>query len=336
MKKTVLHGGPGSTPPPLSRISFTLALFVVSFLCSAGEMQAVPDQTPSILRDRIDAAADMLKDQPTLHAFSKERRRETIQFVVGNLLFVLLHEMGHVQVTEMGLPVLGREEDAADSYAAVKMLALKDAFSDRVLTEAARGWFYSDRRDRMEGVPIAFYDSHGLSRQRAYQIVCYMVGSDPGKFADLAEEAGLPEDRRRTCRGDFNNADWSWTKLLQGHLRRTRPRTEIRVRYRETGGRFEVFARIVESVKLLEAVAQHASNKYAWRAPFTIEAKSCGNGGADWNLATRSLTLCYEMAEDFAALYSAYGTARPIGERQTQIEQGETTKQMCLPESFGH
>src|SRR3954471_7690018 len=163
MKKTVLHGGPGSTPPPLSRVSFSLPLFVVSFLCSAGEMQAVPDQTPSILRDRIDAAADMLKDEPTLHAFSKERRRETIQFVVGNLLFVLLHEMGHVQVTEMGLPVLGREEDAADSYAAVKMLALKDAFSDRVLTEAARGWFYSDRRDRMEGVPIAFYDSHGLS-----------------------------------------------------------------------------------------------------------------------------------------------------------------------------
>src|SRR3954451_9132420 len=108
MKKTVLHGGPGSTPPPLSRISFTLALFVVSFLCSAGEMQAVPDHTQSILRDRIDAAADMLQDDPIPAAFSTERRRETIQFVVGNLLFVLLHEIGHVQVAEMGLPVLGR------------------------------------------------------------------------------------------------------------------------------------------------------------------------------------------------------------------------------------
>src|ERR1700746_3421143 len=41
-------------------------------------------------------------------------RRDMNELVVGNMLFVLLHEMAHVRVTERGLPVLGREEDAAD------------------------------------------------------------------------------------------------------------------------------------------------------------------------------------------------------------------------------
>jgi hypothetical protein len=37
------------------------------------------------------------------------------------MLFVLLHETAHALVSEMGLPVLGREEDAADAYATVTM-----------------------------------------------------------------------------------------------------------------------------------------------------------------------------------------------------------------------
>jgi hypothetical protein len=230
-------------------------------------------------------------------------------------LFVLLHEIGHVQIHDKGLPVLGREEDAADAYASVMMLEMKNEFSERVLTEAAKGWFYSDRRDRMERAPVVFYDSHSLSRQRAYQIVCYVVGSDPEKFAHLADETGLPEDRRQTCLGDFSNTEWSWSMLLKDHSRTTQPKTDIQVRYGEPAARFEVFARVMKSIQLLETVAQRLSDKYVWRAPFTIEAKTCGNANADWNLVTRTLTVCYEMAEDFAALYSSYGTKMPVTQR---------------------
>jgi hypothetical protein len=246
---------------------------------------------------------------------SDAQRRDAIRFVVGNLLFVLLHEIGHVQITEMGLPVLGREEDAADGYATVMMLAMKNEFSERVLMEAAKGWFYSDRRDRMERAPLVFYDSHSLSRQRAYQIVCYMVGSDPEKFEALADETGLPEERRGSCQGDFSNAEWSWNKVLQDHRRTTQPRTDIRVHYGEPGARLEVFARVMKSIELLETIAQRLSDRYVWRAPFVIEVTSCGSPGAQWNLATHTLTVCYEMAEDFAGLYSSYGDEKDISRR---------------------
>jgi hypothetical protein len=195
------------------------------------------------------------------------------------------------------------------------MLAMKNEFSERVLMEAAKGWFYSDRRDRMERVPLVFYDSHSLNRQRAYQIVCYMVGSDPEKFARLAEETALPEDRRSSCQGDFSNAEWSWNKLLKDHMRTTQPRTDISVRYGEPTARLAVFARVMKSVQLLETIAQRLSDKYVWRAPFVMEVKTCGSAGADWNLATRTLTLCYEMAADFAVLHASYASP-PVASRE--------------------
>ena len=35
-----------------------------------------------------------------------------------------------------------------------------------------------------------------MNLQRAYQIVCFMVGSDPEKYKELADETKLPEDRQ--------------------------------------------------------------------------------------------------------------------------------------------
>jgi hypothetical protein len=50
------------------------------------------------------------------------------------------------------------------------------------------------------------------------------------------------------------------------------------------------------------------------RKPFTIEARACGTPGAEWNLEARTLILCYEMAEDFATLYSYYGSNRRVAQ----------------------
>jgi hypothetical protein len=200
--KKIVPGGLGPTSSPaLGRTFLVSAALVAFFLCCMRTPASAQDSDPAVLQGRIDAAAQMLKNEPMFRGRSDAQRRDAIRFVVGNLLFVLLHEIGHVQITEMGLPVLGREEDAADGYATVMMLAMKNEFSERVLMEAAKGWFYSDRRDRMERAPLVFYDSHSLSRQRAYQIVCYMVGSDPEKFEALADETGLPEERRE-ARGE--------------------------------------------------------------------------------------------------------------------------------------
>jgi hypothetical protein len=225
------------------------------------------------------------------------------------MLFVLLHEMGHVHITEMGLPVLGREEDAADTFATVTMLMYGSAVTRRMLVEAAKGWFLSARRDEKGGIALAFYDEHGLDSQRAYWIVCLMVGSDPEKFADLAEEVRLPETRRQTCAGDYSNASWSWNKALEPHRRASEsPKTTINVVYDQDEDKFQIHARSFRLVRLLETVADRASSDWVWRAPFTLKAQSCGEPGSHWHLPSRTLTLCYEMVADFARLYRDYAS----------------------------
>jgi hypothetical protein len=37
--------------------------------------------------------------------------------------------------------------------------------------------------------------------------------------------------------------------------------------------------------------------------------QSCGGPNAQWVPSTNTLTVCYELAEDFAELYRAYGVA---------------------------
>jgi hypothetical protein len=261
------------------------------------------------LQARIEQAARDMDDDPRLKNMSRAQRRALVQFVVGNMFFVLLHEMGHVHITEMGLPVLGREEDAADTFATVTMLKIGSAVTHRMLVEAAKGWFLGARRDQKEGISLAFYDEHGLNSQRAYWIVCLMVGSDPEKFKDLAEETGLPESRRQTCAGDYSNASWSWDKVLVPHRRTPeKPKTTISVVYGPDKDERQAYERSFRSLRLLETVAEHASEEWIWRAPFTLEVQSCGDPGSHWVLPTRTLTLCYEMAADFAQLYRDYAS----------------------------
>ena len=85
---------------------------------------------------------------------------------------MLGHEAGHAVIREMGIPVVGREEDAADIFATLMALMCTDAFADRVLANAALGWFFSDRarsnrRRRDESAEANYYDEHGMDLQRA-------------------------------------------------------------------------------------------------------------------------------------------------------------------------
>jgi Putative metallopeptidase len=176
---------------------------------AAPESSAPPEAASKVglkkFQERIDAAALALRDSnPQFKNLSPKYLQGIAEFVSGNMLFVLLHELGLASITQMGLPVVGRIEDAADSFAALRLIRVGDDFSHRVLTGAAKGWFLADRRDQKTGTKVAYYDEHGLNQQRAYQIVCLMVGSDDEKFNDLAKETKLPEARRDDAE------KWEW------------------------------------------------------------------------------------------------------------------------------
>jgi hypothetical protein len=265
-----------------------------------------------VFESRIDAAAIVLRDSdPRFKNLPPESVRRLVEFVSGNMIFVLLHELGHAAITQMGLPVLGRMEDAADTFAVLMLLRIGSEFSHRVLVDAAEGWFLAARQDEKNGEEVPFYSEHGLNQQRAYQIVCLMVGSDDEKFKDLAEETKLPEERQASCAGDYSNAVYSWDLLLKPHRRApNQPKPRIDVVYSPAEGRMAVIRDMARSLLLLETVGKRVADQFAWPTPLTLQMESCGFANARWDLRTRQVILCYELGTDFADLYREFGAAR--------------------------
>jgi hypothetical protein len=279
--------------------------------CGAASAQAVPS-SPSF-HERVRELARALQDSPSLKKLSEQQRTDRVEFVVGNTLFTLLHEMGHVLIAEMKLPILGREEDAADTYAALRMLKIGTGFSERVVAEASKSWFLNARRDQETGAKPIYYGEHSLSQQRAYQIVCLMVGSDPAKFKAIADGIKMPQERQESCQKDYAKSSWSWDTVLKPHRRAPdQPQTTINVVYAEAPAPLARFARSFRAVRMLEAVAQRSAADFAWPAPFTLEMRSCGGPEAAWSEETRILRVCYELPFDFAQLYGAYVPATSV------------------------
>src|SRR5216683_8004748 len=159
----------------LGRQHIALLLSLTLVLVAKPVLAQAPPSGRQQLQARIDAAAVALGSNPGFKKTSLKFRQEIMEFVIGNILFAMLHELGHAAVDEMGLPVLGKEEDAADSFAAVRLIRLGSVFSHRVLVEAAKGWFLSVRRDKKEGDDVEYYDTHGLDEQRASKLYAWWL-----------------------------------------------------------------------------------------------------------------------------------------------------------------
>jgi Putative metallopeptidase len=259
----------------------------------------------------VNEAARMAAEVPYLKNLPARQRQAHVEFVFGNVLFVAAHELGHALVSEMKLPILGREEDAADVFAILTALWMGDQLSHRVLEDAAKGWFLAARRDRREGRALDYYERHGLNEQRAYQIVCLMVGSDPVRFKALADETKLPPDRRRTCAWDYETVVSSWENVLAPHRRADdQPRTRIDVTYEEGKGVLAISERIFRATRFLETVAEHIGERYAWPSRIEFEMRTCGHANARWTIAQRKLHICYELVREFVELSLAFGPDR--------------------------
>jgi hypothetical protein len=260
------------------------------------------------LSRRVTDAARILANNPRFKNMPASQREKLVEFVVGNLIFALGHESGHAVMREMKIPVVSHEEDAADVFATLMALMCTDAFADRVLANAALGWFLSDRRSRRNGVEMVYYDEHGIDLQRAFNIVCLMVGANMEKFRDMAAVAKLPNTRQLSCAEDYLSASWSWEQVLKPHQRKPDdPKTALNVVYGPGEGKYDLYAEVARRVKLLEAIADNLSDAYVWPAPISLEMQVCGNSGAFFQLRTKRVVVCYELAEEFADLYRAHG-----------------------------
>ena len=132
--------------------------------------------------------------------------------VDGPVAFFMLHETGHAVFDLLKVPVLGKEEDAADAFAAITILRLGKEQSLRLLRGAA--WAYAQDASTAKLDESDYSDIHSLDSQRYYNLLCLAYGSDPEYYADAVKRGKLPADRARWCGIEYHQALYAIQKLI--------------------------------------------------------------------------------------------------------------------------
>lgn len=235
---------------------------------------------------------------------TKQQRAEQRRFAYNNSLFVLYHEVGHLLFHQLELPVLGREEDAADNLATWTLLRHGTAQAEQVLKDAAEGWALSGIAYDSGGEESDYAASHSLDKQRAYQIVCLMIGMDDDAFRPIANEYRLDRDRQKSCQWDYDMVNRSLERLLADNGSKKRRGTEVDVTYHDVGGRLKVAADAFKSSGVFDQVADELRNRYRLRESVQFNARRCGEANAFYDPETVEIIFCYELMQDYMDLYS--------------------------------
>lgn len=141
-------------------------------------------------------------------------RQEAIR---GPVFQILMHESSHALFDLLNVPILGREEDAADQVASLILLHLSPADARMVVDGSA--YFFATTA-RYEPVDKGAYaDVHGLSWQRFYNLSCLAYGSDKRRYRAMLTKGYLPKERAEGCEEEYGQVAFATEKLIGPHLR---------------------------------------------------------------------------------------------------------------------
>jgi hypothetical protein len=141
-----------------------------------------------------------------------------IDALVGPLFDTSLHEFAHALFEMLRLPVLGREEDAADQVSAYIMLQLGKIEVRRLIGGIAYAYKTEAEAATKPPTMTHFADVHGTPAQRFYNVLCIAYGADKQLFGDIVEKGYLPKDRAEDCKDEYKQVAYAYEKLIGPHV----------------------------------------------------------------------------------------------------------------------
>ena len=136
--------------------------------------------------------------------------------IVGSFVEVVLHELSHAVFDLLQIPVLGREEDAADQLAAFIMMQFGKNVARRTLTGVAH--LYGFEAATQKWTRDDFADTHGNPAQRFFNTLCIAYGGDPETFNDFVDKGILPRRRANRCVWEYRQIARAFNKLLMPYV----------------------------------------------------------------------------------------------------------------------
>lgn len=223
-------------------------------------------------------------------------------YILGNIANTMFHEFGHALKSELEIPILGKEEDAVDTFANVIMVAKEtDPVLDAMILAVADDYFAAGQFSEESGDEPTPWDEHSPDQARAYNVICILVGADPEGYKDAADNAGMPPERQESCSVDYEDAVNAWDKLLEPHYlaEGEAQKSKVEIVYADPPAGLETIAGFIKASGMVEVVADEVTAMVRLPNDITIGVESCGEVNAYWSPDERKLTFCYEIAQSY-------------------------------------
>lgn len=211
-------------------------------------------------------------------------------FVEANLVSTFYHELGHALIDTMDLPVLGREEDAADTLSVLLIDEIWEPDSALALAQnVALAWGLSAAA--AEGEAPDFWDVHGHDLQRYYNTVCLWYGAAPDNRGEYASDFELPPERAETCGEEYDQAWGSWFAYLDDAVTDA-PGRALRFRGKASDPVAEIIAEEVKTVNEMLALPSQID----------VSVEDCGEANAFYDPQAKHIKICREYADWLAQI----------------------------------
>lgn len=217
------------------------------------------------------------------------------EFMRHNLISTFYHELAHALIDTMDLPVLGREEDAADVFSVLMVDRLFDEAEAVAINKgAAQGFEVDAIKMRSKGREWVWSDVHGADMQRYFNIICLTYGAAPKRRADLSVEMRLPEDRAEICESEFAQAKSSWAPIIK---RISGVKAGAPMRFRESART----ALQLRAAKIIAAEVTRVNKVFNLPTPLRVIVKRCGRRGnryAFYSPSREKITICSNYIDE--------------------------------------
>jgi putative metallopeptidase DUF4344 len=178
--------------------------------CDGEENAWYADDAVTVCYEYLDSILKNAPEQTTADGVTRT------DAVIGPLVDVFLHEVGHAVFDYDQVPILGREEDAADQFAAYFWLQSDKRDARRLLAGVA--YEYTRDAAAASNKKNPFADAHGLPMQRFYNLLCLAYGSDPKLFEGAVTEGHLPAERADGCEDEYAQVKRAMTALIDPYI----------------------------------------------------------------------------------------------------------------------
>lgn len=220
--------------------------------------------------------------------------QDEADFIANSVIATFYHEIGHGLIDVLQIPVLGKEEDAADTLSVILMHDIwAEESASAILTSNALTYALWAGDTTQAPDPSAYADVHSLDLQRYYAVVCLFYGANPEARMQLAIDLELPAEKMDSCPDEYAYARGAWDQVLQG----TEPGPDkyglVMVEGQEGMPLADLLAAEVEAINA----------NFGLPEPFYVVVQDCGEANAFYYPTDKTIVMCNEYAQDLQDLW---------------------------------